>query len=186
MKSVWSCLKIIRLLNDDRENERLKQFSSLNVLLHLKAVSAKNQGFEFEKRKCIQWFLKQMLELISQLLCCFHQMGAFSAWKSSWWRFTSEISFAQDTDVLPIEKHHSLHFSFFILKSCKSGFPSFYVGEWGAFVEEGREGWVWRWHFTTDISCLKLHSSIQETLTKSTTADNIIFWNISKGTFWDV
>ena len=133
-----------------------KQFNPWINLIH---------WFEFDKRKCIQWFLKQMLELISQLLCSFHQMGGFSAWKSSWWSFTSEISFAQDTDVLPIEKHHSLHFSFFILKSCKSGFPSFYVGEWGAFVEGGWGG-AWRWHFTTDISCLKLHSSIQETLLK--------------------
>ena len=72
-------------------------------------------------------------------------------------------------------------FSFFILESCKPGFPSFYVGEWGAFVEEGREGWVWRWHFTTDISCLKLHSSIQETLLK---VPQPIIPSIGKGTFW--
>ena len=45
-----------------------------------------------------------MLKPIFQLLChrifsfC-HRMGAFSAWKSNWWCFTSEISCAQDTDV---------------------------------------------------------------------------------------
>ena len=111
-----------------------------------------------------------MLKSIFQLLC--HRMGTFSAWKSNWWCFTSQISFAQDTDVLPIEGQGRTSFTFFLFLRAKiflknGKFSCFCVVEWGSFCgsEERR-----RWHFTTDISCLNLTDSHPSTLQSTTHA----------------